>query len=192
MSKVDAFIRGAKTWREEMRALREIVLDCGLDEHIKWGKPCYTFSGANVAIFQPFKPHLALMFFKGVLLRDPEGILVSQGENSQSAKRIEFTSVEQVASLGEVVRAYVCEAIEVEKAGLTVEFREKHELVYPDELVDAFDANPDLRAAFEALSPGRQRGYVLHFCGAKQPKTRAGRIEKCAPRILEGKGLADR
>ncbi len=191
-SKVDAFIGRARAWREEMDALREIVLNCGLDEQIKWGKPCYTFNGGNVAIFQPFKPHCALMFFKGVLLQDPEGLLVSQGENSQAAKRLEFTSVEQIARLAEVVQAYVREAIEVEKAGLKVEFRAKHELVYPDELVDALDANPDLRAAFEALTPGRRRAYVLHFSGAKQAKTRAARIEKCVARILANRGLTDR
>lgn len=192
MEKVDAFIGRAKRWRQEMKALREIVLDCGLDEQIKWGKPCYTFGGANVAIFQPFKAHLALMFFKGMLLQDREELLVSQGENTQSAKRLEFTSVEQVVGLRGVVQTYVGEAIELERAGSKAEFREKHGLVYPAELVAAFDAAPGLRAAFEALTPGRQRGYALHFSGAKQSKTRAGRIQKSAPRILQGKGLADR
>lgn len=190
--KADAFITRAKRWKDEMAALREIVLDCGLEEELKWGKPCYMVDGANVAIFQPFKPHLALMFFKGALMKDPEGVLREQGENSQAAKRMEFASVRQVAEMEPVLRAYLGEAIALEKAGMKVDFKEKRELVFPDELVDAFDADPEFAAAFKALTPGRQRAYVLHFSGAKQSATRAARVEKCVGRILEGKGMNDR
>ena len=189
--KVDAFLARAKVWRDEMEALRELVLDCGLAEEIKWGKPCYTHQGGNVAILQPFKPHLALMFFKGTLMRDPEGILVSQGAHSQAAKRLEIKSVEQVATMADVVRAYVREAIELEKSGVKVDFDAKAKLVFPEELTNRMHADPDFAAAFRALTPGRQRAYNLHFSAPKQSKTRAARIEKCLPNILEGRGLND-
>lgn len=189
--KVDAYVGRAERWRDETEALRAILLDCGLSEELKWGKPCYTFQGRNVAIIQGFKPHCALMFFKGALLRDPEGVLVKQGENSQAALRMEFTEVGQVKAMEPTLRAYLGEAIEVEKAGLEVPLREKRQLVPPDELLDAFDETPDLKAAFDALTPGRQRAYMLHFSGAKRSATRAARIAKCVPRILAGKGLTD-
>lgn len=189
---VDAYIERAKRWREEMTALRKIVLGCGLEEDIKWGKPCYSIDGGNVAIFQPFKPHLALMFFTGTLMQDPKGVLRAQGANSQAAKRMELTSVGQVAELAPVVRAYLKEAVALQRAGLKVDFAQRRELVYPDELVDAFEADPGFAAAFEGLTPGRQRAYVLHFAGAKQAATRATRIAKYETRIRAGKGLNDR
>lgn len=189
---VDAYLSRASRWREEAAALRAIVLDCGLTEELKWGKPCYTFQGSNVVIIQGFKAHCALMFFKGALLTDAAGVLRSQGQNTQSALRMEFTDVQQVAALEPTLRAYVAEAIEIEKAGLKVEFKKKHELVLPDELLGAFKKNTQLEAAFKALTPGRQRAYCLHFTSAKRAETRAARIAKCAADILAGKGLNDR
>lgn len=170
--------------------MRKLLLDCGLDEQLKWGKPCYSSKGKNVAIIQPFKGHCALMFFKGVLLEDTHGLLRSQGENSQSAMRLEFTSEVEIGRT--VVESYVKQAIDVETAGLKVDFKAKHALDFPDELTQSLNENPDLARAFRALTPGRQRGYILYFTAAKQSKTRIARIEKSAPRILAGKGRNDR
>ena len=189
---VDAFVTGASTWRDETAKLREILLDCGLDEALKWRKPCYSFGGGKVAIIQGFKHQCSLMFFKGTLLEDPHGVLVSPGENSQAAMRIEFPSIDRLRALEPVVREYVRAAIALEKAGAKVDFKEKNELVLPDELLARFQRDPALAAAFAALTPGRQRGYNLHFSAAKQSKTRAARIDKYAERILAGKGLNDR
>lgn len=189
---VDAYLADARRWHDETVALRAVVLGAGLDEAIKWGKPCYSFQGGNVAIIQPFKPHLALMFFKGTLMRDPEGLLVPQGENSQAAMRVEFTSVDEVAARADAVRALLAEAVELERTGAKVTFRQRAALELPDELVDAFDANPDLRSAWDGLTPGRQRAYVLHIAGAKKAETRAARVAKCAPGILAGKGFGER
>lgn len=188
--KVDAFVTRARQWRGEIRKLRTILLDCGLDEDLKWGKPCFMSEGRNVAIIQPFKEHCALMFFKGVLLEDTHGLLRSQGKNSQSALRLEFTSESGIEKT--VVRSYVQQAIAVERAGLEVDFKARRELVLPEELELALKGDRALAKAFRALTPGRQRAYVLHFTDAKQSKTRTARIEKCAPRILDGKGLQDR
>lgn len=189
---VDAYLADARRWHDETVALRAVVLGAGLDEAIKWGKPCYSFQGGNVAIIQPFKPHLALMFFKGTLMRDPEGLLVPQGENSQAAMRVEFTSVDEVAARADAVRALLAEAVELERTGAKVAFRERAALELPEELVDAFDANPNLRSAWDGLTPGRQRAYVLHIAGAKKAETRAARVAKCAPGILAGKGFGER
>jgi uncharacterized protein YdeI (YjbR/CyaY-like superfamily) len=189
-SKVDAFVSRAKNWQGETRKLRSILLDCGLDEDLKWGKPCFTFEGRNVAIIQPFKEHCSLMFFKGALLKDTYGLLRSQGDNTQSALRLEFTSEAHIKAT--VVKSYVKQAIAVEKAGLKVDFKAKHELELPAELTRIFERDRRLANAFHALTPGRRRGYVLHFTGAKQSKTRTGRIEKCIPMILAGKGMNDR
>jgi uncharacterized protein YdeI (YjbR/CyaY-like superfamily) len=188
--KVDAFVKGAKRWRDEIQALRSILLDCGLDEELKWGKPCFVFEGSNIALIQPFKEHCALMFFKGVLLEDTHGLLRSQGENTQSAMRLELTSRDQIDEA--VVKSYVEQAIAVEKAGLEVDFEAKRELELPEELTRILDQDPKLAKAFHALTPGRQRGYVIHFSGAKQSKTRTARIERSRPKILAGKGLHDR
>jgi len=189
-SKVDQFLSRAKTWRAEMQKLRSILLDCGLEEDLKWGKPCFMFEGANVAIIQPFKAHLSLMFFKGALLEDSHGLLRSQGENTQSALRLEFTSEAQIKK--SVLASYVKSAIAVEKQGLKVDFKAKRELELPPELTQIFKKDRKLEKAFQALTPGRQRAYLMHFSSAKQPQTRSARIEKCAPAILAGKGLNDR
>lgn len=189
-SRVDAFVSGAKNWRGEIQALRSILLDCGLHEELKWGQPCFMFEGRNVAIIQPFKAHCSLMFFKGALIRDTDGLLRSQGENTQSAMRLEFTGKDQIKRT--VVENYVKQAIAVEKAGLKVDFKAKRELELPEELAQILSKDSKLAEAFHALSPGRRRGYVLHFTGAKQSKTRIARIERCIPKILAGKGMHDR
>jgi uncharacterized protein YdeI (YjbR/CyaY-like superfamily) len=187
--KVDAFIGRQDQWQAEMTALRPVLLGCGLSEEIKWGKPCFSHEGRNVAIFQPMKGFLSLMFFKGALLEDPAGLLRSQGPNSRSALRLEFTSVQQVADQADIVKDYVAEAIEVEDKGLQVE--PAPELEVCDELAARLEADPDLRAAFEGLTPGRQREYNLHFSDAKKAETRDARIDKYADKILAGKGFRD-
>jgi len=188
--KVDAFVSRAKAWQGEIQKLRSILLDCGLDEDVKWGKPCFMFEGANVAIIQPFKDMCSLMFFKGALLEDKYGLLRSQGENTQSALRMEFTSEAQIKKA--VLKSYVKQAILVEEAGLKVEFKAKRELELPEELTQMLQKDRKLAKAFHALTPGRQRGYVLHFKGAKQSQTRTARIEKCIPKILAGVGFNER
>lgn len=187
---VDAFVSRAKTWQAEMQKLRSILRGCGLEEELKWGKPCFSFEGKNVAIIQPFKGHCALMFFKGALLKDPEGRLRSQGANTQSALRLEFTSASQIT--GTVVKPYVAQAIAVEKAGLKVDFKARRELDLPDELTRVLAKDRKLAKAWGALTPGRRRGYVLLFTGAKRSETRTARIEACTPKILAGKGFNDR
>src|SRR6187402_2452352 len=188
--KVDAFVSRAKAWRGEMQKLRTILLDCGLNEELKWGKPCYAFDGKNVAIIQPFKPHCALMFFKGALLKDTRGLLRSQGENTQSALRLEFTSEAEITKT--VLKSYVKQAIAVEKPGLEVDFKAKRELELPEELTQILKKDRKLAKAFYALTPGRQRSYVIHITGAKQSQTRSARIEKCIPKILTGMGMNER
>lgn len=187
---VDAYIAASEQWPEEMAALRPVLLDCGLTEEIKWRQPCYSHEGRNIVIFQEMKEFLALMFFKGALLTDPEGVLEEQGPNSRSARRIRFSSVEDVARLAPTVRAYIDEARSVEEAGQEV--GPAPELVLAEELQRRLDGDRALKAAFETLTPGRQREYNLYFSGAKQAKTREARVEKYAPRILDGKGLRDR
>jgi uncharacterized protein YdeI (YjbR/CyaY-like superfamily) len=187
---VDDYIKRSQMWPAEMATLRPILLGCGLTEEIKWGKPCYGNDGKNIAIMQEMKDFLALMFFKGTLLSDPAGVLRAQGPNSRSALRIEFTSVDDVTRLRDTVAAYVGEAIAVEAAGLEV--GPAPELVLAEELQQRLDDDPALRTAFESLTPGRQREYNLIISDAKQASTRAARVDKYAPRILEGKGLRDR
>ena len=179
-------------WIPELNALRSIVLSCGLEEERKWGVPCYTHKGANVAVVAAFKDYCSLSFFKGSLLKDPGKILDKPGENTQSARLIRFNSVSRIQELEPLLRAYIFEAIEVEDAGLKVDFKAKNELEYPDELVAIFAENPALQSAFESLTPGRQRGYLLYFSGAKQSATRTSRIEKYIDHILAGKGFHDR
>ena len=188
-SSIDAFLNRTKAWRGEIQKLRSILVDCGLDEDLKWGKPCFSFEGANVAIIQPFKAHCSLMFFKGALFEDTLGLLRSQGENTQSALRLEFTSEAQITK--NVVKFYVKQAIAVEKAGLKVDFKARRELEVPDELTQVLKKDRSLAKAFHALTPGRQRAYVLYFMGAKQSQTRTARIEKCIPNILAGLGMND-
>src|SRR6266567_8530803 len=186
--KVDGYLRKAKTWREETEKLRAIILDCGLTEELKWGKPCYTFQQSNIVIIQGFKEFCALLFCKGALLNDPNGILKKFGW--QAARRIPFTNVREIVEMEPILKAYIHEAIEVEKAGLEVNFKKNPEPI-PEELKNKLDEIPVLKTAFEALTPGRQRGYILYFSGAKQSKTRESRVEKCMRRILNGKGLDD-
>jgi uncharacterized protein YdeI (YjbR/CyaY-like superfamily) len=188
--KIDAFLDEADKWRDEMTILRSIMLDFGLDEELKWGLPCYTLEGSNVAIIQNFKAQCALMFFKGALLKDPDGMLEKPGPNSRAARRMMFSSLGEVAKMENRLRAFVAEAIAVERAGLKVHSKKGFEPI-PDELEESFGEVPGLKKAFEALTPGRQRAYILHFSGAKQSKTRRSRIEKCVPKILDGKGLRD-
>jgi uncharacterized protein YdeI (YjbR/CyaY-like superfamily) len=187
-SKVDGFLRRAKEWQKEMGKLRKISLGCGLTEELKWGKPCYTFQDSNVVIIQGFKEFCALMFPKGALLKDRKGILKQFGW--QAARRIPFTSVREIVAMEPVLEAYIRAAIEAEKAGLKVTLKKKSEPV-PEELQNKFDEIPAFKTAFTALTPGRQRAYILYFSGAKQSKTRESRVEKCMPQILKGKGLND-
>lgn len=188
--KIDRYISREKAWREETASLRALLLDAGLTEELKWSKPCYSYQEKNVAIIQGFKEFCALMFFKGALLKDPKGILKRPGDNSQAARRAEFTRVEEIAARAPTLKTYIHEAIALEKAGRKVEFK-KTRGPLPEELRRKLDENRALRAAFAALTPGRQRGYFLHISGAKQAKTRAARAEKCVPQILAGKGFGE-
>jgi len=189
--KVDFFFRKAKKWQEEFEKLRMIVLECGLAEDLKWGCPCYTFEKSNIVLIHGFKDYCALLFMKGALLNDDHGILVQQTENVQSARQIRFSDIREIYDLEPVVKAYVREAIEVEKAGLKVKFKKAAEFTVPEEFQNKLDRLPALKKAFAALTPGRQRGYLLYFSSAKQSKTRAARVEKYMPQILEGKGIDD-
>jgi len=186
--KVDGFLRKAKKWQEEMKKLRRISLDCGLTEELKWGKPCYTFQKSNIVITQGFKEFCALLFCKGALLKDRHGILKKFGW--QAARRIPFTDVREILEMEPILKAYIHEAIEAEKAGLKVNYKKKPEPI-PEELQNKLDEIPALKTAFAALTPGRQRGYILYFSAAKQSKTRESRVEKYMRQILNGKGLND-
>ena len=188
--RVDELLAGADRWRAEMETLRRIALDCGLTEAFKWRSPCYTWQGGNVAIIQSFKERCALMFFKGALLRDPDGLLRKPGESSRIARRLEFTAVDEIAEMEGALRSLIAEAIEIEKDGRKVEIEASPEPP-PAELEEMFAEVAGLRAAFEALTPGRRRGYILHFSGAKKSATRRSRIEKNVASILAGKGLND-
>lgn len=178
-------------WTQELETLREIVLECGLTEELKWGVPCYTFERNNVVIIGAFKEYCALSFFKGVLLKDANGILSKQGENSQAGRIVKFTDVRQIVEKESILKGYIREAIEIEKAGLKVEFKDLSEYLIPEELQSKLDEDEAFKNAFNALTPGRQKGYILHFSQPKQSKTREARIEKCLPRIFFGKGLND-
>lgn len=186
---VDRYLERSEAWPDEIAALRPVLLGCGLTEQLKWSKPCYSHGGKNIVIVQEMKDFLALMFFKGTLLRDPDEVLREQGPNSRSARRMELTSVDDVRASAGTIEAYVAEAIAVEEAGLEVPAAEV-ELV--DELQDRLDEDPALKQAFEALTPGRQREYNLHIGSAKQSKTRVARVDRCVERILSGRGLRDR
>lgn len=187
--KVDEFLLKSPKWQDEMTRLRRIVLACGLTEELKWGKPCYSYRNSNIVIIQGFKEFCALMFFKGVLLKDTHGILVRIGENAQAMRQIRFTGLHEIIELEPVLKAHIFEAVEVEKAGLKIPVQAKSELVFPEEFQQKLDEFPALKAAFEALTPGRKRLYHIHFSEPKQAKTRVARIEKCIPQILAGKGL---
>jgi uncharacterized protein YdeI (YjbR/CyaY-like superfamily) len=189
--KVDGYLRKHKNWQGELGELRRIVLDSPLAEEIKWRVPCYTLEGKTVAFLGAFKDCCTLSFVKGVLLKDPKRVLQKPGENTQSARVIRFTGVREIVELEPVLKALLREAVEVERASLKVDFKAKRELVIPTELREQMDDIPALKSAFDALTPGRQRAYVLYFSAAKQSKTRASRVQKCTKRILNGKGLDD-
>jgi uncharacterized protein YdeI (YjbR/CyaY-like superfamily) len=179
-------------WEAELKKLRALALDCGLNEESKWGVPCYTYRNNNVLIVAAFKEYCSISFFKGALLSDTEGLLDKPGENTQAARLIRFTNVKAIVKAEAVIKAYIHEAIEVEKAGLKVAFKKAEEFNMPEEFQNKLNKMPSLKSAFYALTPGRQKAYLLHFSGAKQSKTRAARIEKCIPDILIGKGLNDK
>jgi uncharacterized protein YdeI (YjbR/CyaY-like superfamily) len=189
--KVGGYLRNSKKWQEELEKLRMIILDCGLTEELKWGKPCYTFQNSNIVIVIGFKEYCALLFCKGALLNDANGILKKPGENTQAARRIPFTNVREIVEMEPILKAYIYEAIEGEKAGLKVNFKKNPEPI-PGEFQNKLDEIPALKTAFDALTPGRQRAYILYFSAPKQSKTRESRVEKCMQQILNGKGLNDR
>ena len=188
---IDAYISRAKQWQKEMEKLRMILLDCGLIEELKWGKPCYQFQKTNIVVIQGFKEYFALLFLKGVLLHDPNGILVKTGENTRVGRQIRFANTREIVKMEPVLKTYIDEAIEVEKAGLKVNVKEPAKLIFPEEFVKKLNKNPALKAAFNALTPGRQRAYHIYFSQPKQSKTRESRVEKCMRQILNGKGLND-
>ncbi len=189
--KVDHFFSKAKKWREELEKLRMIILDCLLTEELKWGVPCYTLEKSNIVLLHAFKEYCAILFFKGALLKDANGILIQQTDNVQASRQIRFTDVQEIVEMESVVKAYIHEAIEVEKAGLKVNFKKTTEFSIPEEFQKKLDELPALKTAFAALTPGRQRAYILHFSAPKQSKTRESRVEKCIQQILIGKGLDD-
>jgi uncharacterized protein YdeI (YjbR/CyaY-like superfamily) len=189
--KVDFYFNKAEKWQEEFNQLRMIILDCGLNEELKWGCPCYTFQRGNIVLIHGFKDYCALLFFKGALLHDVHGILIQQTENVQAGRQIRFTNIQEIVALESILKTYIYEAIEVEKTGLKVEFKKDTERIIPEELQHKFDAIPALKSAFETLTPGRQRAYIYYFSQPKQSKTRESRVEKWVPQILIGKGLDD-
>ncbi len=189
--KADFYFSKSKQWHEELVQLRTIVLDCMLTEELKWGVPCYTYQQNNIVLIHVFKEYCALLFFKGALLNDANGILVQQTENVQAARQIRFTSVDQIVEMKAILKAYIFEAIEVEKAGLKVALKKTAAFTMVEEFQQKLDELPALKTAFEALTPGRQRGYMLYFAAAKQAKTREARVAKYIQHILEGKGLDD-
>lgn len=189
--KVDFFFVKAKKWQEEFQELRKIALECGLTEQLKWGQACYTLDNRNIVLIHGFKEYCALLFFKGALLKDPSSILVRQTANVQSARQIRFTSVGEIVRKKKILKSYIREAIEVERAGLKVNFKKTAEFKMPVEFKNRLDVDPSLKKAFRALTPGRQRAYIFYFSSAKQSKTRESRVEKNIHRILKGKGLDD-
>src|SRR5216117_392824 len=189
--KVDGYLRKAKKWQKEMEKLRMIILDCGLTEELKWGCPCYTFEKSNIVLIHGFKEYCALLFFKGALLKDPKGILIQQTENVQAGRQIRFTSAREIVKMKTVLKAYVHEAIEVEKAGLKVKYKKTSEFKIHEEFQNKLDETQALKKAFHALTPGRQRAYLFYFSQPKQSKTRSTRVEKCMHQIINGKGLND-
>lgn len=189
--KVDFFFEDAKHWQKEFKKLRTIALDTGLEEELKWGCPCYTYRGKNVVLIHGFKEYCALLFFKGALLNDTQNILIRQSENVQAARQIRFTSHEEITNLEKAIKTYIYEAVEVEKSGLQVKMKKTKDFEIAEEFQARLDKNPTLKEAFEALTPGRQRAYLLYFSSAKQTKTRESRIEKYIPQIMAGKGLND-
>jgi len=189
--KVDFFFSKAKMWQEEFEKLRMIILDCGLTEELKWGVPCYTFQKSNIVLIHGFKEYCAILFVKGTLLHDVHGLLIQQTENVQAARQIRFTNVLEIVEMEPILKAYIHEAIEVEKAGLKVNYKKPTEFIIPEEFINKLEEVHGLQDAFDALTPGRQRAYILYFSAPKQSKTRESRVEKCMQQILNGKGLND-
>ena len=189
--KVDEYLSKAKKWQEELEKLRRTILDCQLTEEFKWGVPCYTFQKSNIVLIHVFKEYCALLFFKGALLNDAKGILITQTENTQAGRQIRFTNVREIVEMEPILKAYIYEAIEVEKAGLKVNYKKTTEFIIPEEFQNKLDEIPALKTAFDTLTPGRQRAYILYFSAPKQSKTRESRVEKCMQQILDGKGLED-
>ena len=189
--RVDFFFNKDSAWQEEFEKLRKITLDCGLTEELKWGCPCYTFERGNIVLIHGFKEYCALLFFKGALLKDPNGILIQQTKNVQAVRQIRFTNVRQIVKMKPILKAYIHQAIEVEKAGLKVNLKKTSEFKVPEEFQKVLSENPALKTAFHALTPGRQRAYILYFSAPKQSRTRESRVEKCLQQILNGKGLND-
>ena len=189
--KVDKYINRVDKWKEEVTKLREIILDCGLTEDLKWGVPCYAYEASNIVLIHDFKEYCAILFFKGALLSDTKGILIQQTKNVQAARQVRFTNLKEIGKLEHVIKAYIYEAIEIEKSGQKVPLKKTAEFEMPEELEKKLNKNAALKKAFNALTPGRQRGYILFFAAAKQPKTRESRIEKYTKQILSGKGLND-
>jgi len=189
--RVDFFFTKAKKWREEFEQLRKIIQDCQLTEELKWGQACYTFEKKNIVLIHGFKEYCALLFFKGALLKDAKGILVQQTENVQATRQIRFTHVREIVKMKPILKAYIYEAVKVEESGLKVNFKKTAEFKIPEEFQNKLDKIPGLKTAFKALTPGRQRAYILHFSQPKQSKTRESRVEKCMRQILDGKGLND-
>jgi uncharacterized protein YdeI (YjbR/CyaY-like superfamily) len=189
--KVDEFLSNESKWREEFKGLRKIVLECGLEEDLKWGVPCYTLNNKNIVLIHGFKEYCAILFIKGALLHDTNGVLVQQTQNVQAGRQIRFKNAQEVAKMESIIKAYILEAIEIEKSGLEINFKKSIDNNMPEELSRKMDENPDLKTAFEALTPGRQRAYILYFSEPKQEKTRESRIEKYIQHILSGKGLND-
>lgn len=189
--KIDIFLNKAKKWQKELKKLRKIILDCGLTEELKWGQPCYMFEKSNIVLIHGFKEYCAILFIKGALLKDTHGILIQQTENVQAGRQIRFTDVREIVKMEPILKAYIHEAIEVEKAGLKVNHKETAEFKIPEEFKNKLDKIPALKTAFRALTPGRQRAYLLYFSAPKQSKTRESRVEKYMKHILKGKGLND-
>ncbi|HYG37064.1 MAG TPA: YdeI family protein [Cytophagales bacterium] len=189
--KVDWFFNKATQWQKEFEQLRMIMLDCQLVEELKWGQPCYLFENRNIVLMHGFKEYCALLFFKGALLKDPNGILIQQTENVQAARQIRFTSVQEIVEMKSILKSYIYEAVEVEESGLKVNYKKTTEFAIPEEFQTKLDESPALKTAFYALTPGRQRAYIFYFSSAKQSKTRAARVEKYEEQILNGKGLDD-
>lgn len=189
--RVDFFFEKEKKWQQEVKRLREIILECHLAEELKWGCPCYMFEKSNIVLIHTFKEYCAILFFKGALLKDPKGVLIQQTENVQSARQMRFTNIKEVDKLKATMKAYVFEAVEIEEKGQKVELKKPAEFAMAEEFKQALDKKPALKKAFEALTPGRQRGYLLYFSQAKQAKTREARLKKYIPNILDGKGLDD-
>ncbi|NVD69917.1 YdeI/OmpD-associated family protein [Duganella sp. BJB1802] len=189
--RVDAYVGKPGTWQDAFKKLRAIALDCDLAEDFKWGHPCYTLDDQNIVLMHGFKEYCALLFFKGALMQDPKSILIQQTENVQAGRQIRFTSADEIAKMASTLKSYIREAIKVERSGAQVAFKKTAEFAMPEEFLNQLEESPELQEAFAALTPGRQRGYLLHFSSAKQAKTRESRVAKCVPHILKGKGLDD-